>query len=511
MSIRPILGFLFLIGVTFPLVGGERLGLVINEDNSHFYTSRTAEEMSLEGLHALVDQYAETEVSHLFFSPNSMKTSFASYAREAIWELGDQAPPATANGRRWVANARKLHEQGLDPYAVWIARCREVGISPWLSMRMNDVHNVPDVTSYMHDSFWRENPDLWRIPGDPPDDWTDRALDYHQPEVRKHAMALVRELLMRYQPDGLELDWMRFGWHFSPGEEVRGVEVLTEFMREVRALADRWAERRGRPFKIAVRVPAHPDAADGLGMPGVRWAQEGLIDMLVPCPFWTTSDYDIPLKLWRQRLGPAAAQVVLAPGIEYNMRAWPDGKNVPNTLETVRGWAAMAREQGADQLYFFNYMDSQTLPFSHDDYRIMLERGFGPAELARQSRRHPQTYRDTVPLGADAEIKLPAPLTAGAEFALNLGHIPSDATTTLILGLNSEAWGKGEPVVTVNGVRCPRIADNADVAPFPGTVRALRFACPGEYVIDGHNVFVVAPFDGADATQIVWAEARIEP
>ncbi len=96
MLIRPLLGFLFLIGVTFPLVGGERLGLVINEDNSHFFTSRTAEEMSLEGLHALVDQYADTEVSHLFFSTNSMKTSFASYAWEAIWELGDQAPPDTA-------------------------------------------------------------------------------------------------------------------------------------------------------------------------------------------------------------------------------------------------------------------------------------------------------------------------------------------------------------------------------------------------------------------------------
>jgi hypothetical protein len=304
---------------------------------------------------------------------------------------------------------------------------------------------------------------------------------------------------------------MRFSRHFRPGDEARGGEVLTEFMQEVRALADRWAERRGRPLKIAVRVPAHPDAADGLGMPGVRWAQEGLIDMLVPCPFWTTSDFDIPLKLWRERLGPAAAQVVLAPGIEYNMRAWPEGKNVPNTLETVRGWAAMAWEQDADQLYFFNYMDSQTIPFNHDDYRIMLERGFGPEEVARQPRRHPQTYRDTVPLGADAEIRLPAKLSEGAEFNLNLGHVPSGATTTLILGLDSAARGDGELVVSINGVPCPRIADHAKVAPFPGAVRALRFACPNEAVTDGHNAFVIAAREGASATQIVWAEARIEP
>ena len=41
-------------------------GLIINEDNSHFYTSRSAEDMTLEGLNAFVDQYADTQVSHSY-------------------------------------------------------------------------------------------------------------------------------------------------------------------------------------------------------------------------------------------------------------------------------------------------------------------------------------------------------------------------------------------------------------------------------------------------------------
>lgn len=67
--------------------------LIINEDNSHFFTSRTQEEMTLEGLHAFIDQY------------------------EAIWELSDQKMPEGL-GKQWMGNVRLLHEHGLDPYAI---------------------------------------------------------------------------------------------------------------------------------------------------------------------------------------------------------------------------------------------------------------------------------------------------------------------------------------------------------------------------------------------------------
>ena len=30
--------------------------------------------------------------------------------------------------------------QGLDMYAIWSETCKEIGINPWLSIRMNDVH-----------------------------------------------------------------------------------------------------------------------------------------------------------------------------------------------------------------------------------------------------------------------------------------------------------------------------------------------------------------------------------
>ena len=138
-------------------------GFIINEDDSHFFMIREPEAMTVEGLNAFVDQYAGTKVSHLFLCPNAMKASFRSEVWDAIWDMAPnqrvKEDDAAAIANRWMSNAKLLHERGLDPYAVWITRCREKGISPWLSMRMNDVHNVDDVDSYIHSRFWMEHPE----------------------------------------------------------------------------------------------------------------------------------------------------------------------------------------------------------------------------------------------------------------------------------------------------------------------------------------------------------------
>ena len=123
--------------------------LVINEDNSHFFGTRKPDDMTLAGLHAFVDQYAESAVTHLFLCPNAMRASFRSRSRDAIWDPVDGKQPQGM----WPQNAKRLYEAGLDPYEIWISRGREKGISPWLSMRMNDVHDVGTVDSFMHSSF----------------------------------------------------------------------------------------------------------------------------------------------------------------------------------------------------------------------------------------------------------------------------------------------------------------------------------------------------------------------
>lgn len=495
-----------------PLQGEEhtmRGALVVNEDNSHFFSSRAGTDMTQEGLNAFVDQYAGGAVTHLFLCPNAMRASFRSRTREAIWDPVE----GEAHSSRWPNNARLLHERGLDPYAAWIARCREKAISPWLSMRMNDIHAVDNPKNYMHSSFWRKHPEFWRVPNGSASPWQNRAMDYAHADVRDHQMAFVRELLERYDPDGLELDWMRFGWHLAPGKESEGAPLLTAFVREVRRLTREWAGKRGHDILLAARVPAHPDAAAGLGMDGVLWAVEDLVDVLVPCPFWSSSDFDIPVELWKERLGAATERVAVAPGLEHNVRPWPSGQAVANTLGSLYGFAASAYHRGADSLYLFNWMDSGTRPVAAGHYRTLVEQGLAAGIVTKAPRRHLICYRDTVPPGFPNGVVLPVDGPNDAEFRIHIGPAPTSGSARAAVGL-----AKREGVETaacsaqVNGKAAPAAPDLQDRTGIGGgAARVLQFDCPLTALRDGFNTLRISQLPGTKPQRLVWVELRVEP
>lgn len=482
---------------------------IINEDDSHFFSSREPERMSLEGLHDFIDQYAGTALTHLFLCPNAMRASFRSHTREAIWDPVDGKPPQG----RWPENARRLAESGLDIYAIWIARCREKGVSPWLSMRMNDIHDVDNLSSYLHSSFWRDRPEFWRVPKGSPSPWQNRAMNYAHAEVRQHQMAFVLELLERYDPDGLELDWMRFGWHLTPGHEREEGLYLTEFVREVRNLTRIWSDKRGHTIHLGVRVPAHPDAAAGLGMDGVLWAREELIDLLVPCPFWSSSDFDIPVELWKERLGDAVKTVSVIPALEYNARSWPGGQAVANTLESAYGFAASAWNRGADGIYLFNWMDSETQPVNAESYRILLQRGLSAETSVSMPRRHPVCYRDTVPTDFPDGVVLPVDGREGGVFQIHIGPKPSSGNVWLIAGL-LQRDGLSDAIfhAEINGVEVSPMEDLDNFEGIGGdAARTLRFRCPVKAVRDGYNEIRIRQNPETPSQLIVWIELRIEP
>lgn len=503
-----------LLGISAPLVAFAAEGsaaqprdlLIVNEDNSHFFGSRPESDMTRAGVEALVDKYAGGAVTHLFFNPNSMRSSVRSRTRDAIWEPVDGVVPQGL----WPRNALKLDQAGIDPYLLWIARARRHGISPWISMRMNDVHSADDPKSYLHSDFWRTHRHLRRMPDGPTSPWPNQALNYVHAEVREHQMGFLRELFERYDADGFEIDWMRFGYHLTPGREAEEKEILTAFMREVDALRRQWSEKRGRRILIAVRVPAHPDAAAGLGMDGVAWAHEGLVDWIIPCPFWSSSDFDIPVDLWRERLGADAKRVLVIPGIEHNVRAWPTAKTVPNDLATLRGFAAAARERGADNVYLFNWMDSQTRPVSEQEYARLIHFGLSPKAIAGQSRRHPVTYRDTVPAGFPNGAQLPVEARGGGSFRIRVGGTSDVVRASLVIGLaDREGVATASLEASCNGRLLGPATEVADLAGLAGVKRALRFTIDPQTLLPAENVVSVRQTDAAGAQQIVWVELRI--
>ena len=490
-------------------------GLILNEDDSHFYFSRTEKEMTLEGLQALVDQYAGTQVTQLFFNPNCQRTSYRSQVWEPIWEHGNQNPPEDDGGKRWCANARLLDERGLDPYAIWTARAREKGISPWLSMRMNDVHSVGEPAHYIHSSFWAAHPELRR--GQKiHSNWADIAFDYGQPAVREYHMKLIREYFDRYDFDGLELDWMRFGYHFRPGHEAAGNRLLTEFIREVRTLADAHAKRRGHPIKIGVRVPSRPRTAEALGLDPVPWAKAGLIDLVVVTPFWATCEFDMPIEHWKLLL--TGTGVTLAAGLEICLRptpkVWPKyADNLSTTAEMVFGAAAAMLDRGADQIYLFNYMDSETTVDAPADYPKIMHHAGALDTLAGQVRRHIVTYPDTLPYGDPPGYVLPADTKENqpVRFRIHIGTKPAAGTAQVVLGLGEEGLLDATALtVKVNDEACAPSAVPAPKAIHSIARQTAVFDIPWDTLCGQYNLVEVMGLC-EKPHQIVWVEIRIVP
>ena len=478
--------------------------LAINEDNSHFFGYKKPEEMNVRGLHAWVDQYAGGAVTHLFICPNAMRASFRSTSRDAIWDPFDGKVP----DHPWPRNAKKLHDAGIDPYKIWIARCREKKISPWLSMRMNDVHNTEDRDNFQHSTFWRKNIHLWREPNHE----HGSGLNYAHAEVREYQMAFVRELLERYDPDGLELDWMRFPNHLTPGKAREEGRFLTEFVRDVRSLTDDWSKKRGHRILLGVRAPALPDAGAGTGMNAVEWARLGLVDLIVATPFYFSTDFDIPFELWHERLKDAPRPVSVIGGVESSARPWISGTPVGNTMETLRGFAASSYHRGAHGVYLFNWMDDTKWPVPTSDFKLILRDGVGPRVAARGSRRYPVCYHDTVPEGSSRGEQLPADARTGKTFRIHIGPKPKSGRVWAIAGL-AKRGGLADArfEAKLHGHILKAAEDLANTKTFGGdTARAIRFVCPLNVVKAGYNELSLHQTVGSTGQQIVWIELRVE-
>ncbi|MDF2647318.1 MAG: hypothetical protein K0Q73_3123 [Paenibacillus sp.] len=497
-------------------------GLCMNEDNNHFYYNRRNCEVSRADIEALVDQYADTQVKEFFVNVNAMRTSYDSRVWDSFWtgydpKAGDdqllfQSLPAESRKttRAWIHRAWQIHRDGLDFCGILLQRALEKGLSPWVSVRMNDVHCVNDETHPLIGEFWRERPDLRRVQHRFTA-WTDKAFDFGKVETREHHFRLIEEVVDRYEFDGMELDWMRFAFHFKPGEEEAGRAHLTAFLRRVRELLDRKGAERGRRIKIGCRVPSRPQTAFDLGMDVMLWAREGLVDMLVPTPFWETIETDMPIELWKRLL--EGSGTVLAAGLELLIRAYPESPlRQTNTLETVRGAAASFLARGADRVYLFNYMDADTAISDLHHYPLLLREAGELATLQGKPRRHVLTYADTWSPGEPRATALPIDLRRGQnrEVRIPIGQKPlPEEEVAVVIAVGSD-FSVDQLKVYVNG-EASGMGHPAELPMPKPEGQAYSYSLPTSALKDGYQMIDFVSVVGNDQalTMIQWVELRI--
>ena len=465
--------------------------LIINEDNSHFYYQKPGE--AVKNAEGFINQYIDTGVTDLFFNVNCQRASYDSKVFEPVWK-GTNINESYDGGELYpmsdfTQNAEQLNGKGRNVYTDWIIMCRKNKISPWISMRMNDIHSVHDENHTLHSDFWKNHPERRRVNYRNTNKWTDKALDFAREDVRSRALAFINEIAEIYDLDGLELDWMRFGFHFKPGFEREGVLIINQFTREVRNILNKAEQKRDHKINLAVRVPPRPETALGLGYDPVAWACEDLIDLFIITPF-LHADTDMPVEIWRRML--RGTKTKIAVGIETGLLPYRGAEILINDWETVRGMAWSYIHKKADAVYLFNYMHSG-IPFEdrgecelqrdNAKYRECLKEISGKSKLEGKNRRHIVSQPDIWAPGEPKSYSLPVDLGGWVEIRIYTGEAPKNQEAYVIISVkNGEA-----PEIYINGAKCEKAEYRVNTQPVPYD-NQHSYKIPSAALHDGHNL-----------------------
>lgn len=458
-------------------------GIMFNEDGNHFIYTRHKEglKIGVKELHEFIDQYAGTQVKEFVMNVNAMLAWFPAQSREnAIdkYRICAEKHIVPEHAPNYMKTSYDIFvEQGLDIYKIWINRLREKKISPWISIRMNDIHNTDDHNHFLVTQFYRDNKHMIRASHRPYSHYFDNALDYSFPEVREHYLSLIREVAEKYDFDGLELDWMREPFTLGIGKESEGISILTSLIHDVRNILDHMERSRKHKIKISVRVPYGPEVALRFGFDVINWARLGIVDVVIPTARWVSTDNDIPIDLWKRILSDT--DVMLCAGLEMLIGAkpivpWSADALQYNSIETARGSAVANLSMGADRIYLYNYFDYSI--FSPENYNLLLTTMGDLDTAVNLPRRHVVTYHDITAPGMKNGNLLPFYCNSPDansrcdihDVRVATGSVPQNAKVTLVLGIDSEKeLDASDFVVFVNRQSCIFEGDYPSSSPRP--------------------------------------------
>ena len=490
---------------------------LLNQDFIDFAVGRPVEKLTREELLKQIDLFEINGDCTVLLNPNGQKAGYESEVLETLWngvefkEDGKayyRGKELTGHFKALPEKMKALYDNVNDLYEVRLAYGRKKGYKMFLSMRMNDIHWICDFDNVLVSDFWREHQDCLITDFNPEAAWWFGCFDYAKKEVYDHHLALVKEYLTKFDPDGLELDWMRSPYYFKPGWEEQNMEILTQFMRETKKLAEECAARNGHPIELIVRLPSCPDAALRMGFDFHTWAEEKLIDRIVATSYWGVTDFDIPLEIWRMAVG---GKVKITAGLELYSRCSPFQKlDYRNDAATVFGFASSFYYRGSDDIYLFNYMDDTGMATGMtnlEELRLVLANIGNRENVERQARRHLVTYTDLKAraIGCATPGILPLELNEGYKFIrLNLGGKVKNRNARLVI-----ACDNGLPAeVYCGGVLCEKTEESFTKQMSSSIKDPVVYRIPDEGLKDGDNILC---FRGTgEKNNLYWCEIDLD-
>lgn len=281
-----------------------------------------------------------------------------------------------------------LMEDGVDWLAETAAACRQEGLTPMLSVRMNDSHGgTAPRDSLFNNALMRDPDNLLDKPSiDPELAWERYSLNYGVPACREYMTAMIAELIDEYDFDGMELDFNRDPVIVKPVATDAQRETIVRWIADIRARADARARRTGRPYFLGLKSPFVLPLLYDYGLDVERMTGMGLFDFVSLSNYFQTS-WDAPINEQRRRWGRHARVFGVLEGMPNWLRvAAPDGRTAPRAAaacpELLRGNAAGKLALGADGIVLFNnFADFSQVP--PGDTPETCIRGLGSVDALR--------------------------------------------------------------------------------------------------------------------------------
>ena len=242
-------------------------------------------------------------------------------------------------------NIDRWFSAGVDPYEVMLAEARKQKREALLTFRMNDDHG----NDFLRTEFWAAHPE-WRL--------SKGALDFGFDEVRDYVTRLIEEAVLRYDSDGIELDFNRFPTFFKESEGDQRIEKMNSLVLRIRTLLDEVGKQRGRRLVLGVRVPSNygrkpptPESCRKIGCDILAWAKNGWLDYVGVSEF-LFERFDLPIPVWKEAIVgvPIYGGIECTEGGKKEQYLGPDG---------YRKAAKKLRSEGADGIYLFNFFTTR--------------------------------------------------------------------------------------------------------------------------------------------------------
>ena len=300
---------------------------------------------------------------------------------------GSKAGPGVNEGREPIdlessiaaENIRHLTQAGANPPALVAQECHRYGVRMIAAFRMGEtiitksrmtggggVYYNPKVIE-MGDKVVKTLPIKDRSYSGWANPKVLSMLDWAHPEVRELVLAPIREVVEKFDVDGIELT-AHGCIFFDADQAVHEAPIMTGFVREVRQVLDQAAQRKGKDhLLLGARVFDEPGVNLRYGLDVGEWIKHDLVDIVMPTQGHGIY-FDAPIEEFVNLCKGHQCLVLptISPGMPiFTYSQFSDFNHLAYTLPQVRAVVESWYRRGASGIstYNFQHRASDSVPW----------------------------------------------------------------------------------------------------------------------------------------------------